>query len=398
MKNSRPLAFGSLPLGVAVCLALLNPACQEHLGRPPDPAAMLRSISATYCGVEDYYIAGTTRITSSRGDRSTDWIQAFRSDGLFRRERMRDSVVTVLDVFDGENEWTVYPPRNEYFKSAPHGSAVDGLFEDVPGHLCALGHSQIGSVRWVSTERLPIGDRSVECDVYEVAPAQVLWFDSQNQTVVREQARYADGAQWETTYTQVHLKERQPASLFVAPNTANLTAVRAPGRGVMWRHSWAARHREATERLGAARDAEERFYPLDELAKAAFEIRKFDEARQYAREALRLAPHYRGHWSYGSAIHDGHMVLGRLALLRGDVTTARRELLEAGKTPGGPSLDTDGPNMSLAKDLLEIGEADVVREYLCECASFWKRPQILDGWIAAIDHDEVPDFGAHLRM
>jgi outer membrane lipoprotein-sorting protein len=359
---------------------------------------MLRSISAAYCGVEDYYIAATTRITSSRGDQSMEWIQASRSDGRFRREMIRDSVVTVLDIFDGENEWTVYPPRNEYFKSAPHGSAVDGLFEDVPGHFCALGHSQVEGVRWVRTERLPIGDRSVECDVYEVGPAQVLWFDSQNQTLVREQASYVEGTRWETTYTRVHLKERQPASLFVAPDTASLTAIRAPERGVMWRHSWAARYREATERLGAAKDAGERFYPLDELAKAAFEIRKFDEARQYAREALRLAPQYQGHWSYGSAIHDGHMVLGRLALLKGDVIAARRELLDAGKTPGGPSLDTNGPNMSLAKDLLEIGEADVVREYLCECASFWKNSQTLESWVASIDQGDVPDFGANLRM
>jgi hypothetical protein len=91
------------------------------------------------------------------------------------------------------------------------------------------------------------------------------------------------------------------------------------------------------------------------------------------------------------------MVLGRLALLKGDVTAAGRELLEAGKASGGPGLETYGPNMSLAKDLLEVDQADVVKEYLCECAVFWHNPVALGRWMVSIDQGDVPDFGANLR-
>ena len=73
-----------------------------------------------------------------------------------------------------------------------------------------------------------------------------------------------------------------------------------------------------------------------------------------------------------AAEDDGHMVLGRVALKRGDVETAKRELLLAGATPGSPQLDSFGPNMSLAKDLLEKKQADTVIEYFALCVKFWK--------------------------
>jgi hypothetical protein len=123
-----------------------------------------------------------------------------------------------------------------------------------------------------------------------------------------------------------------------------------------------------------------------------------DRAAHFARELLSLAESYRDDWNYGNAVHKGHLILGRVALSRGDVTTARTELLLAGDTPGSPQLDSFGPNMRLAKELLEVGERAVVLEYLERCRQFWQLGgSALARWIAAIETSCAPDFGPHLR-
>lgn len=97
----------------------------------------------------------------------------------------------------------------------------------------------------------------------------------------------------------------------------------------------------------------------------------------------------------GDELHHGHLVLGSIALARKDVDSAKRHLLLAAMTSGSAVLSTFGPNMALAKQLLELGERDVVLEYLRRCASFWDRPQLAE-WSASIQRGEVPDFGPHL--
>jgi tetratricopeptide (TPR) repeat protein len=161
--------------------------------------------------------------------------------------------------------------------------------------------------------------------------------------------------------------------------------------------TWDGRYSKAAEQLNKAQDDLNRFYVLDEAAKAAFEVGKTDEARQHAQSAVDLAPRFRDDWNYGNAIHDGHMVLGRIALKDGDVETAKRELLLAGKTPGSPQLDSFGPNMSLAKDLLERKETDTVVEYFGLCAKFWELERgNLKRWSILAKGGEMPDFGANL--
>jgi tetratricopeptide (TPR) repeat protein len=161
--------------------------------------------------------------------------------------------------------------------------------------------------------------------------------------------------------------------------------------------TWEGRYAKATKELSAAKDELMRFYALNDAAKAAFEVGKTDEAKQHAQAALDLAPKYRDDWNYGNAIHDGHMVLGRVALKNGDVETAKRELLLAGATPGSPQLDSFGPNMSLAKDLLEQKQTDTVVEYFTLCAKFWDLERgNLKRWSVLAKAGEMPDFGANL--
>ena len=160
---------------------------------------------------------------------------------------------------------------------------------------------------------------------------------------------------------------------------------------------WPARYTDAKARVEGAPGDLERFAFLPTLAKAAFEVGAIDEAEARARELLSLATTFRNDWNYGNAIHDGHSVLGRVALARGDVMTAKRELLEAGNTPGSPQLGSFGPNVSLARDLLQHGETAVVVEYFGLCRVFWKMEGgELDHWIDLASGATVPDFGPNL--
>ena len=140
-----------------------------------------------------------------------------------------------------------------------------------------------------------------------------------------------------------------------------------------------------------------RFYALDDAAKQSFETGKIEDARKYATELLALAPNFQGNWNYGNAIQDGNLVLGRIAVREGRMEEAKKYLLEAGKSPGSPQMDSFGPNVSLAKDLLEKGERDTVLQYFELCRKFWTMDDgKLDEWSKAVKAGEVPDFGANL--
>lgn len=159
---------------------------------------------------------------------------------------------------------------------------------------------------------------------------------------------------------------------------------------------WTERYADAVERLNAAEGDLAYLYGLGDVAKAAFEVGKVDEARRYAQEALDLSELF-ADYRRGQAIHDGHMVLGRIALREGDVEEAERELLEAGKTRGSPVLNSFGPNMSLAKDLLEEKRIKPVVEYFEMCSEFWEREDgRLRRWTVLAKGGEIPDFGANL--
>ncbi len=52
--------------------------------------------------------------------------------------------------------------------------------------------------------------------------------------------------------------------------------------------------------------------------------------------------------------------------------------------------------MTLAKELLEKGEKDVVLEFFDLCARFWKYQPRLSEWTATVKQGGIPDFGANL--
>lgn len=141
-----------------------------------------------------------------------------------------------------------------------------------------------------------------------------------------------------------------------------------------------------------------RFVRLPAWCKAAADRGDSARAAKYARELLDLAARYSDDWNYGNALHDGHLVLGRVALAKGDHAEARSELLAAGRTPGSPQLNSFGPNMRLAKDMLDAGHADAVLEYFDLCRGFWhSHRNSLDLWRKDIAAGRMPNFGANLR-
>jgi TonB family protein len=131
---------------------------------------------------------------------------------------------------------------------------------------------------------------------------------------------------------------------------------------------------------------------LPQLAKAALDAGEIDKAERYAYELLGSAI---DRADEGTAVHDGHLVLGRVAMTHNDIDLAKLHLLEAGKTSGGPVLDSFGPDLTLARQLLDAGESAAVLEYLARCETFWKtgRPQ-LQKWEAAIRAGERPHLAA----
>jgi len=108
-------------------------------------------------------------------------------------------------------------------------------------------------------------------------------------------------------------------------------------------------------------------------------------------------PAYRDNWNFGNAVASVNIVLGRLALREGDVALAEHHLLEAGKSPGSPQMNSFGPNMSLAHDLLMAGQSRAVLEYFSLCQAFWSEEfSKLDQWAEDVTHGRIPDFGANL--
>jgi hypothetical protein len=136
---------------------------------------------------------------------------------------------------------------------------------------------------------------------------------------------------------------------------------------------------------------------LPELCRTAFEAGEYDKAESYANQALEAVDDLREDDVHGDALHYGHSILGRIAMMNGQVTRAKQHLIEAGKTPGSPALESFGPSMSLAKELLEAGESEIVLDYFQLCAEFWKYgEQRLTAWTEAVNEGSIPDFGSSL--
>ena len=153
----------------------------------------------------------------------------------------------------------------------------------------------------------------------------------------------------------------------------------------------------AFEQARALTPAAERSLPT-QLPMAAFDAGDMAKARAYSLQLLEAANGSQRSWDYGNAIHQANLVLGRIAVREGRLADAAKFLLASVETSGSPQLNSFGPNMSLARDLLERGETEPVLKYFELCAKFWKMGgDQLTTWTADVQAGRVPQFGANLR-
>ena len=150
----------------------------------------------------------------------------------------------------------------------------------------------------------------------------------------------------------------------------------------------------ALKQLAAANSPELRFSALGEAAKQSFDAGKVADARKYAEELMTLLPSFRQDQKYGNAVHDANLTLGRITVREGRLDDAKRHLIESVRTPGARMMDY-GPDMSLAKDLLEKGERQAVLDYFALCRKFWNSGR-LDEWSQQVQEGKIPDFGPNL--
>jgi hypothetical protein len=94
------------------------------------------------------------------------------------------------------------------------------------------------------------------------------------------------------------------------------------------------------------------------------------QARLYAQDALALAPKYRNHPQYGTAIYAANVTLAGLALRGGDTATAVKLLMKAADAPASEELAYGDDVMwellrwHLTADFVERGQRDVVVTFL----------------------------------
>jgi len=156
-------------------------------------------------------------------------------------------------------------------------------------------------------------------------------------------------------------------------------------------------YNQAMGELNRAKDQYARWCALNAAAKESLNQGHDEDAKAFAEELERIAPIYKTDWNYGNAIQDYNLVLGRLALKADDLATARQRLIASVQSKGSPQMNSFGPNMSLAKDLLAKGDKVIVLEYFELCRKFWKLHRgRLDQWKKDIEENRVPDCGANL--
>ena len=134
---------------------------------------------------------------------------------------------------------------------------------------------------------------------------------------------------------------------------------------------------------------------LSNLAKAALKAGELDKAVDYANQML--APNANS-FSQGDLIYNGNFILGMVAIKNGDMDAAAKYLLLSADTSGSAVLNSFGPNMSLAEELLERGQSQVVLAFLKKCTKFWTSSgSPCSEWIQEMEDGQLPHFSMNLN-
>ncbi len=136
-------------------------------------------------------------------------------------------------------------------------------------------------------------------------------------------------------------------------------------------------------------DSTDKTSMMEQMAGTAFAAGDTEKAKKYAAALIEGASKGSG-WDQGNCIYTGNTILGRIALKEGDVEKAKQYLLAAGKCGGSPQLNSFGPDMTFASELLAKGERDTVIKFLGLCGGFWNKAGT-DKWIDEIKKGQTPE-------
>lgn len=162
-----------------------------------------------------------------------------------------------------------------------------------------------------------------------------------------------------------------------------------PSCGEKSEFTWSPSNKFVTTRLS-------RFYNIENLIMKAYQAGNIEQTRALIKENLRLAKIYRCNWNYGNAIHDSNRLLGLIALSEGNSSNAAKYLIESGKSSGSPQLDSFGPNLDLANQLLVAGKTEEVIEYLNDITLFWDDHEtLIDEWITQIEGGDLSELNQY---
>jgi hypothetical protein len=154
---------------------------------------------------------------------------------------------------------------------------------------------------------------------------------------------------------------------------------------------------EAQARMLKPDDPYDRWVHLADIAFWTVDTGDFPKAIALADEALAMAPRYAKDWNYGNVLHKVYLTRGRVALRLGQREAAATFLLQAGRTPGSPQLDSFGPNMLLCQEMLAAGEVQPVLRYIDQVQSFWEMDHgRVRAWRWMIEHGYTPSFGGNV--
>jgi hypothetical protein len=101
----------------------------------------------------------------------------------------------------------------------------------------------------------------------------------------------------------------------------------------------------------------------------------------------------REHGHSGDAIYTANLILSQTALDKNDLPGAKRYLMEAAATTGANTIAQNGLETSVARNLLQRGERDIVLEYLNRGRTLWPQgAQFITRWEGQIKAGRMPNF------
>ena len=127
------------------------------------------------------------------------------------------------------------------------------------------------------------------------------------------------------------------------------------------------------------------------LLRRAWMQQKPDDVATKARHLLDLAARNRNGAQYGDAVFEANVILGKIALRRGDKKVAARNLLAAADTPGSDRIRRGEFEMNLPRALVDWGERRTVAEFFERMAPKTVRSKQFQDWAAEILKGVNPD-------